>query len=292
MTTTKRQKSAAAGRDGSRSGRPDRRFQGGELREVKASPSNGAARAVRRGEGLLPRFLRTRSVKVRNQLVERYRGLVESMARTMATRLPPAVDVHDLIHAGVWGLMQAIESFDPRRGSQFVPFMRVRVRGAMLDELRNLDFLPRIYRRRSRDLAAAQQELRERLGREASDAELADALGISENRLRRQYYLLAAPPAGNGAASGGNGAPLVERDDLEALADGGAQGPLEAVDRRELIEAIAASLQPIEWKVLRLHYLEGMSGRAVARKLRLSASRICQIHGRVLSRLKSRLRGL
>jgi RNA polymerase sigma factor for flagellar operon FliA len=278
MTTTKRHKSAAGGRPGNG--------------EEGTSSRNGAARARRNGEGLLPRFLRTRSVKVRNQLVERYRGLVESMARTMAMRLPRSVDVHDLIHAGVWGLMQAIEGFDPRRGSEFVPFMRVRVRGAMLDELRNLDFLPRLYRRRSRDLAAAQQELRERLGRDPSDAELADALGISEDRLRRQYYLLAAPANGNGAGHDRNGGPRLERDDLETLADSDAQGPMEAVDRRELIDAIAASLQPLEWKVLRLHYLEGMSGRDVARKLRLSASRICQIHGRVLSRLKSRLREL
>jgi RNA polymerase sigma factor for flagellar operon FliA len=76
---------------------------------------------------------------------------------------------------------------------------------------------------------------------------------------------------------------------METLADDGVESPIEAINRQELMAKIRASLQPIEWAVLELHYLEGMSGREVAQKLSLSASRICQIHGRVLSRLKSRL---
>src|SRR5690606_9258808 len=80
-----------------------------------------------------------------------------------------------------------------------------------------------------------------------------------------------------------------EPDLLGSLADDEQEAPFEAMNRRELIEKIESSLQPIEWDVLRLHYLEGLSGKEVARKLHLSASRICQIHGRVLSRLKSRL---
>jgi RNA polymerase sigma factor for flagellar operon FliA len=89
--------------------------------------------------------------------------------------------------------------------------------------------------------------------------------------------------------------PDAERDDTQdtdlmgSLADQDQETPIEAIDRREMMEKIESSLQPVEWDVLRMHYLEGMSGKEVARKLHLSASRICQIHGRVLSRLKSRL---
>lgn len=270
MTTPNRQRSSANGAT--------------KVRKARASSADESV-------GLLSRYRRSRSVNARNQLVERYRGMVEGMARAMAMRLPKSVDVHDLIHAGVWGLMQAIENYDPRIGRHFVPFMRMRVRGAMLDELRNLDFLPRLYRRRQREFDAARDELRRQLERDPSDTELAESLGVSEQRLRRTYSLSLSASGRAAARFADPSAHSVDRDDLETLADTEAHGAVEAVDRRELIETIAASLAPIEWKVLRLHYLEGMSGRDVARKLRLSASRICQIHGRVLSRLKTRLGG-
>ena len=232
---------------------------------------------------LLERYRRTRSVRVRNQLVERYRGHVEAIARGLATRLPRSVDEQDLVHAGIWGLIQAIESFEPERGAGFVPFMRIRVRGAMVDELRAMDYVPRLYRHRIRLLEAAQERLRAELSREPSDAELADELGVSESILRRSYTL---PGQTRLRSPGGDD---VERDGMDLLVDDDVESPIEALDRQELIEKIEASLQPVEWKVLRMHYLEGMSGKDVARELRLSASRICQIHMRVLSRLKAKL---
>src|SRR5262245_23487811 len=102
-------------------------------------------------EELLRRYRRRRSVLLRDQLVEQQRRTVAAMARRLASRLPPCVDEQDLVHAGIWGLMQAIDKFEPQRCEQFATFMRIRVRGAMLDELRNMDFLPRLYRRRLRE---------------------------------------------------------------------------------------------------------------------------------------------
>ncbi len=248
-------------------------------------------------EVLLERYRHKQSDQIRNRLVERFRPQVESIARNLSMRLPPCVDVQDLVHAGLWGLMQAVENFRPEKGSQFLPFMKVRVRGAMLDELRNMDYLPRLYRQRLRAREEARTELRTRLRRDPNDGELAAELGVSENRLRQSYADLPAlqgQTASRGLAAQGRDMDLrnleqnPDSERVENLPDKALENPIEALNRAELLAKIESSLQPIEWTVLRMHYLEGMSGKEVASKLRLSASRICQIHLRVLSRLKTR----
>lgn len=251
-----------------------------------AAQPQGARHAGRgrAGEGLLERFRRTRDVRARDQLVERYRGVVENMARSLSLRLPRSVDVGDLEHAGMWGLLQALDAYEPDRNTHFLAFMRLRVRGAMLDELRNMDHLPRLFRRRLRDLDRARSTLRQDLGREPSQGELAERLGITEPELQQNYADLRV---GRLDAAGERGGRF--DDEVGVLADEGCESPLDALDRQDMVELIRGSLQPIEWKVLQLHYIEGMSGKEVARRLRLSASRICQIHGRVLERLKHRL---
>jgi len=176
--------------------------------------------------------------------------------------------------------------------------MKHRVRGAMLDELRNMDYLPRLYRQRLKAREEARNTLRGRLRRDPSDAELASELGISETRLRQSYSDLPAMQsqsraegfANQGFSALGRDSDMngVDPDLIENLPDHAYENPIEALNRQELLAKIESSLQPIEWTVLRMHYLEGMSGKDVAGKLNLSAARICQIHLRVLSRLKSR----
>ena len=243
----------------------------------------------RRHADLLARYRRTRSLPLRNQLIEWHRGQVEAIARRIAVRVPRTVDVQDLVHAGIWGLMQALESYDAGRGTPFTAYMRLRAHGAMLDELRHMDYLPRLFRQRQRALASAQLRLSERLGRDPSDAELAQELGVTETNLRRRFCLWNASDdrrLGSAELDGEDGA---ARDGVDALTDEQSEPPLESLHRRELLEHIERTLPPLEWSVLRMHYLEGMSGKDVARKLRLSAARICQIHVRVLERLKGRL---
>ncbi len=252
---------------------------------------NGVTSKVGGGEALLSRYHRSGGVRLRNRLVERYRLHVEDMARMLSARLPRSVDVQDLTHAGMWGLIQAVENYCPGRGSGFLPFMRIRVRGAMLDELRNMDYLPRLYRSRVRARDAARDRLEGELMRAPTDAEMARELGVSEARYREQFSSLGAIQK----AAPHNRLHRRERDEagtadvMASLADQEQEEPLEAINRRELMAKIEASLEPVEWSVLRLHYLEGLSGKEVARKLKLSQSRICQIHMQVLSRLKNRL---
>lgn len=231
-------------------------------------------------ETLLRRHRRSPSGTLLAHIVERQRPAVEAIASSLASRLPRSVDVQDLVHAGLWGLMQAIDSYEPARCDQFSAFMRIRVRGAMLDELRHLDFLPRLFRRRVRECNEARARLRMDLEREPTGTEVAAALGITEHALlrRNEPLVLRSPATDDGG-----------EDQYAQLADPGLESPIDAITRRELIELVRTNLAPMEWKVLQLHYLEGLTGKQVARRLRLSASRICQIHGRVLDRLKEKL---
>lgn len=257
---------------------------------ARAAQENGAdgrtGRRTRRGaeestEDLLRRYRLRGSSALRDRVVERHRDQVVSMAHGLATRLPRSVDAQDLVHAGMWGLMQAIASYEPERCDRFQAFMRIRVRGAMLDELRNLDFVPRLLRRRLRERNTVRARLCMELEREPTESELAAALGISETALLRR-----CEPAVWRIERGDDGD--AEEDRCESLADHGVESPIEALTRRELLELIRASLDRVEWRVVQLYYLEGLNGKQVARRLRLSPSRICQLHARVLEKLKER----
>jgi RNA polymerase sigma factor FliA len=251
----------------------------------KTSDATPASSATTRSSGesteeLLRRYRRSGAPTLMARVIERHQADVAAMASGLATRLPRSVDPQDLVHAGLQGLMQAIEVYEPDRCDQFSAFMRIRVRGAMLDELRQLDFVPRLARRRLRERDHVRAQLRMQLEREPTDSELAQALGITEEALARRFE----PVVLHSTASTDGG-----DDQFEQLADDGVESPADALDRQELVARIEALLEPLEWKVLRLLYLEGLTGKQVARKVRLSPSRICQIHGRVLAALKSRL---
>lgn len=250
--------------------------------DAKPAPRARLRRVDDSTEGLLRRYRERGSRVLRDRVVERHRSTVESMAHGLASRLPPSVDAQDLVHAGMWGLIQAIASYEPERCDQFSAFMRIRVRGAMLDELRHMDFLPRLMRRRLRERNEASARLRMDLEREPTDSELAAELGISETALMRRSQPSLLRAARHNDDEG-------ESDHVDLLPDDDIESPIEAITRQELLEQIRQSLDPVEWKVLQLHYFEGMTGKQVARRLRLSASRICQIHGRVLDRLKAQL---
>lgn len=244
--------------------------------------AGGAAERVGEAEpaeSLLRRYHQRRSKVLFDRVVERHRPDVEALALGLAARLPRSVDVQDLLHAGMWGLMQAVAAYAPDRGESWTAFMRIRVRGAMLDELRHLDFLPRLLRRRLRERDAVRGRLSMELEREPTDSELAAALGISEAALLRRWEPAMLRPS--------RGEDDVD-EEIPQLPDD-QESPIDVITRQELIEQIRNSLSKVEWRVLQLHYLEGMTGRQVARRLRLSASRICQIHGQVLDRLKQQL---
>jgi RNA polymerase sigma factor for flagellar operon FliA len=247
---------------------------------------------MNRTEGAAPQALesvweefRRGSPTARDTLVLHFAPLVKFVAGRLAAGLPSSVDDADLVSAGVFGLIDAIERFDQGRGVKFETFAMPRIRGAILDELRAMDWVPRSIRSDARGVAVAREALSHRLGREPGDGEVADYLGVSREDLTRSlsmisrsYVLSLEAPA-----SRDDDAPTVS----EHVSDHGAD-PAEAFDDPALLlpEAIA-SLPDRERHIVTLYYYEGMTLAEVGQVLGVSESRICQVLARSLGRLRS-----
>lgn len=233
-------------------------------------------------EALARRYAAQPDRAVLERLVALCRGMVAARAARLAARLPAHVDAADLVDAGLWGLLQAVATFAPARGERFAAWAELRVRGAMLDELRRADFAPRGLRRRLRLRAAALVRLRLQLQREPTASELAADLGASEADLAR----LCAPQRVRIDATGG-GDDDGAGDRALALADGSLPPVEDALLRREAIDGIRRALPPQQWRVLELCFLEGLTGREAARRLRVSPSRVSQLRADALLRLRA-----
>ena len=225
--------------------------------------------------------------------MERHLPDVVETARCLSARLPRSVDVDDLCNAGYSGLLRCIETYDVSKGRSFLSYLRTRVYGAMVDELRAMDWLPRLMRSRLAQRDQLLERLRQDLGREPSEQEMAKGLGVSIETYRRSY-----PAVGSAVATSLVASSEQELDRLDAsivglVSHGRAASeshPLTAMYHQELMERIQKILTTTEWKLVDLHYFKGLKLRDVAGRLNLSPARICQIHGRVLVRLKERLR--
>lgn len=226
------------------------------------------------------RFRRARSGVMRDRLVETYLPLVRGVARRLSSRLPPNVDVDDLVSVGAYGLVGAVESFDPKRGAKFETYARKRVVGAMLDELRRQDFIPRDARERGDLLKRTVENLREALGREPSDAEIGEAMGVSSCMVREILLDLAF-------------AQRVPLDDDESAAwselTDAMPEPYEAVFHGELLGLVDRQLSTRERALVQSYYVDEHSMKRIGHHMRLSESRICQMHTKLLNRLKERL---
>ncbi len=205
------------------------------------------------------------------------------------SRLPKRVDIRDLRSAGIFGLIRAMEKFDMARGIKFETYCSVRVRGSILDELRAQDWVPRPVRHRTQKLKVAQAELRMELGRVATDQELASHMGVEMKELQSLGRESAATTFVSLSGSGddsdnGGGSPR-----LDLLAEGAENDPVEQIQRADIAELINRNLDEKERQVLILYYYENLTMREIGRFLNLSESRVCQIHARIMGRLKEEL---
>jgi RNA polymerase sigma factor for flagellar operon FliA len=240
-------------------------------------------------DSLWKRYKSTGDLELRNRLVERYYPLVVFLAERILQRLPRCVEGDDLKSAGVFGLMSAIDGFDLSRGIKFETYCSVRVRGAIIDELRARDWVPRVVRSRAQKRDRAQRELTANLNRPALPHEVAGHLGWTEGEVMESME-----EEGRAAVlSLGGGEDASERtsgtrlDSLEDHRQGG--DPLRAVQERDLAEMVGRSLAPKERQVIVLYYYEQITMREIGEILGLSESRVCQIHSRVLRRLRERM---
>jgi RNA polymerase sigma factor for flagellar operon FliA len=217
------------------------------------------------------------------ELVERHADLVRRIAHHMAARLPASIDVTDLIQAGLIGLLEAARNYSGAHGASFETYAGIRIRGAMLDELRRGDWAPRSVHRRAREISAAIRSIEQEVGREARDVEVAQRLGIDLD----EYHSNLSDATRCQVLS--TSARDDEEGDLDCPAEGGPQQEFERSEfQRELAAAIDA-LPQREKLVLSMYYDDEMNLREIGAVLEVSESRVCQIHGQALLRLRSRL---
>ncbi len=233
-------------------------------------------------------FWKKPSDQRRNRLVEAYQSLVREVVNRFAQRLPRSVDRGDLEAAANVGLMAAVASFDPARRVRFELYAEMRVRGAVLDELRTQDWLPRPWRTRLDQRKRTLERLRGELGREPCDPEVASAMGLSFAEFELLFgTALPGTPAGAMPASE-NGEEFVSR--LDGVIDTRSGPPGEELTRTELLRLLAQRMSEQEYRIVYLKYWEDLSMREIGELTRLSESRVCKIHAKLLERLKDRFR--
>jgi RNA polymerase sigma factor for flagellar operon FliA len=223
----------------------------------------------------------TRSARDAEGLVARHAELVKRIAYHLAGRLPASVEVDDLIQAGMIGLLEAAANFTADRGASFETFAGIRIRGAMIDALRALDWTPRSVHRKARELAAAIREIEAEHGREARDVEIAAHMGLP-----LEEYHRVVQDASCCHVSSLDDAPLASD-----IADRSADPLRETQDAafREALASAIAGLPERERLVMSLYYDDELNLKEIGAVLSVTESRVCQLHGQALVRLKARL---
>jgi RNA polymerase sigma factor for flagellar operon FliA len=225
------------------------------------------------------------------ELIQQYLPLVKTVVSRLAMTLPSHVDIEDLYSYGQIGLLNAIRKFDPRAGSSFPTYARIRIRGAVLDELRKLDWVPRSVHKKARRVQEAIQQLMHSKGEPPSNLEVAQALklSISEyeellDEIRPAVFVCLDSVGENDWNS--------EYDPHESIPDESQPDPAEAVAKREwavIIAGVIAQLPAAQKRVLAFYYFEDMRLREIAEVLGLSEARVCQIHAQGILSIRAHL---
>lgn len=227
---------------------------------------------------LWEKYHATREEELRNRLVVQYSPLVKFVAGRLGSGLPSSVDQNDLVSDGVIGLIGAIERFEPERGLQFQTFAVPRIRGAILDGLRSMDWVPRSVRAQVREVAHAQAALEARLGRSPEDEEVAQEVGMTLRQLRDLYGKVTFTS-------------LASYDEI-GIADEVAGGALDAAedeDTRRLLRSAIDGLPERDQIILALYYFEGLTLAEIGTVLGVTESRVSQLHTRATLALRAKL---
>lgn len=234
-------------------------------------------------------FHKNRDKQHRNKLLEHYRYLVRYAAERLHSKLPDKVELDDLISAGIFGLMDAIDAYDPSRGVKFETYCSPRIRGSILDELRSMDWVPRLVRHRAHQLTKATQSLEAHLGRKPRKEELAEELemGMEEfNRLRQD-----ADAIGMVSLDTQYGDDDKDKDirEIDIIRDKKSTAPPIEAQKRDLKNLLTRGLTRAERLIIVLYYYEEMTMKEIGATLDLSESRVSQMHSSILARLKAQL---
>jgi len=224
-------------------------------------------------------------------MVEEYLPLVKTVVGRLAMSLPPHVDPEDLYSSGLVGLLNAVRNYDPLAGSSFESYAKVRIRGAIFDELRRLDWIPRSVHEKARKVQSAYEQLEQKLGRLPKENEVAKALDLSpaefeelQAEIRPATFVCLDSLVGSDHDN--------ETTNHEWVADRAHDGPDETIAHKELTAVIAQRLEQLpemQRKVLALYYFEDMRLREIAETFGVTESRICQIHSQAIIAIRTYL---
>lgn len=240
---------------------------------------------------LWERYRESGSADVREKLILHYSPLVKYVAGRVGVGMPSNVEHADLVSYGVFGLMDAIDKFDVSKGFKFETYAITRIRGAILDELRSIDWVPRSVRSRARKIEKAIRALEQRLERAPTDDELADELGVTRDELDTMLssVSMTSIAALDDAFVVGEGERISLKD---TITDDSMVQPEEHVDEvamRGLLREAITRLSEREQTVLGLYYFEGMTLAQIGGILGVTESRICQIHTKAVLSLRTKL---
>jgi RNA polymerase sigma factor FliA len=269
---------------------------------MAAASAPGRRATARRTEPLTPEmvelagvwqdFKETGSGAARERLILHYAPLVKYVAGRLGAGLPQSVEQADLVSNGMFGLMDALDKYDPGREVKFETYAIPRIRGAILDELRARDWVPRSVRFKAREVDKAHAQLEAKLGRAPTDAEVADQMGLDLEELHEvitQISLVSVMALEEVVGGDEKGE---QRSLLDTLADAATSDPtagLEGQEMRGLLSAAINSLSEREKIVVTLYYFEGLTLSEIGDILGVTESRVCQIHTKAVGVLRSNL---
>jgi RNA polymerase sigma factor for flagellar operon FliA len=234
-------------------------------------------------------FHKTHDGYFRNLLMEHYRDLVKYCAERLHSKLPDKVELDDLISAGIFGLMDAIDAYDPGRGVKFETYCSPRIKGSILDELRSMDWVPRLVRARAHQLSKARHSLEVNLGRKPTEKEIAEELAMDKDefeRLQRDANAVSLVSLDTKYNDGDS-----EKDvrEIDVIKDRKSQDPVTEAQKRDLKSLLTKGLTRAERLIIVLYYYEEMTMKEIGATLDLSESRVSQMHSSIVARLKAQM---
>ena len=233
---------------------------------------------------------------LKEQIVLEHTPLIRYIVNRIAVRLPSHIELDDLHNTGVIGLMDAIEKYDPDKNCKFKTYAEFRIKGAILDQLRSLDWVPRSVRQKSRKLEKAYGEVEQRLGRAATEDEVADSLGLEIGKFHGLLNQVRGVSLVNleeirGTNSDGDRAGTFA-DIIEDVHAVNPFASLKVLETKQVISDTISTLPEKERLVVSLYYYEDLNMKEIGNILGITESRVCQIHTKAVLRLRSKLKGI
>jgi len=251
--------------------------------------------ANRSEEELWKKYRKTREPAIRDYLIKKYAPLVKYVAGKLAVGMPHNVEFDDLVGYGVFGLLDAIEKFDPEKHVKFKTYAVTRIRGSIFDELRSIDWVPRSVRQKSREIEETISSLEAQLGRAASDEEIAKALHISTEEFQEMLLKI----SGTSLISLNEIWHISDENDKVSIAESieapASLNPEVIVEKEEIKKIIIQAINDLpekEKKVLVLYYYEDLTLKEIGEVLEVTESRVSQLHTKAIMRLRARLSSL